>query len=294
MKIRLDQLVVERGLAPSRERAQRLIRAGMVLVDEHCHDKPGRQIDPQASIRLKGEICPYVSRGGLKLAAALERFGMIDLNGRLALDIGASTGGFTDCLLQRGAAHVWAVDTGRGQIHTRLRADPRVTLRERANARFLKFEWVDDRPIDLIAIDVSFISLRLILPPVENILTPGGSVLALVKPQFEAGPQEVGRGGVVRRRPVHRQVLEQVIDFCRQRDWQIHGLIPSPLIGPAGNLEFFLRLARAAHPPGLSSSQTDIAIEQALDEAYNLIGVSSPGEFAPGGPDRPGEETSNA
>ncbi len=267
MKIRLDQLLVESGLAESRERAQRLIRAGLVLVDEQRIDKPGRNVDRGARIRLKGEVCPYVSRGGLKLGAALKKFGLTDLSGHRALDVGASTGGFTDCLLRHGAAHVWSIDTGRGQFHAGLRSDPRITLRERANARYLTPDWVDGQRIDLVAVDVSFISLQLILPPVMTVLAGEGTALALIKPQFEAGPEDVGRGGVVRDRAVHRRVLDEMIGFCHRREWQVSGLMPSPLPGPAGNLEFFLRLSLAEPAP----SRTDIDIEGVLDEAYTLL-----------------------
>jgi 23S rRNA (cytidine1920-2'-O)/16S rRNA (cytidine1409-2'-O)-methyltransferase len=231
MKVRLDQLLVDRGLAESRERAQRLIRAGMVLVSEQLTDKPGTKVDEGALLRIKGEVCPYVSRGGLKLAGALDELGLTDLHGIRAMDVGASTGGFTDCLLQRGAVHVWAVDTGRGQLHMKLRQDPRVTLREQANARFLTPDWVDGEAMDLIVIDVSFISLRLVLPPLAAVLAPRGMVVALVKPQFEAGPHDVGEGGVVRERPVHRRVLEEMTAFVRAEGWRILGLCLSSLPG---------------------------------------------------------------
>jgi len=270
MKTRLDQLLVERGLAESRERAQRLIRAGMVLVDEQLTDKPGVKIDAASPIRIKGEACPYVSRGGLKLEGALRAFGLDDsLRGATVLDVGASTGGFTDCLLQRGAGRVWAVDTGRGQLHNKLRQDPRVTLREQANARFLTPDWVGHEPLDLIVIDVAFISLRLVLPPLEGLLAPGGSVVALVKPQFEAGPADVGRGGVVREGRVHRRVLEEITAFVRAGGWRVLGLALSGLPGPAGNREFFLWLARAGGRPELSAEEVQIAIERVLAEVYN-------------------------
>jgi 23S rRNA (cytidine1920-2'-O)/16S rRNA (cytidine1409-2'-O)-methyltransferase len=265
-KTRLDQLLVERGLAESRERAQRLIRAGLVVVGEHRVDKPGARVDAAATLRLKGDACPYVSRGGLKLAGALDRFGMTGLTGIVALDVGASTGGFTDCLLQRGAARVWAVDTGRGQLHERLRRDPRVRVIENANARELAPAWLAGERVGLAVVDVSFISLRLIIPPLAAVLAPGGTVVALIKPQFEAGPADVGKGGVVRRRSVHRRVLEETLAFARAGGWAALGLCPSPLLGPAGNVEFFLRLARAAE----ASEPGEIAIETALNEAYHL------------------------
>ena len=270
MKKRLDQIVVDRGLADSRQQAQALIRAGQVLVDDRPADKPGHRFDEAAQLRLRGETCPYVSRGGLKLAGALERFGLLDLSGRLCLDVGASTGGFTDCLLQHGAAHVWAVDTGRGQFHMNLRRDPRVTLREQANARLLTPDWVDDRPMDLVAVDVSFISLRLIFPPLAAILAPGGSVLALVKPQFEAGREAVGKGGVVRDRDTHRRVLEQTIALSRADGWLPRGLCLSHPPGPAGNREFFLWIKRTVDPIGHIPLDDQNAIERVLNEVYNL------------------------
>ena len=239
MKIRLDQLLVDRGLVESRERAQGLIRAGLVVVGEQRVDKPGHRVAEDSPVRLKGEFCPYVSRGGLKLTGAIEQFGLTDLAGLKALDVGASTGGFTDCLLQHGVVHVWAVDTGRGQLHMKLRQDPRVTLREQANARYLVPDWVDHEAMDLVVIDASFISLRLILPPLKAVLAAGGSILALVKPQFEAGPQDVGAGGVVRERGVHQRVLDGMIRFALADGWNVFGLCISPLPGPAGNREFF-------------------------------------------------------
>jgi 23S rRNA (cytidine1920-2'-O)/16S rRNA (cytidine1409-2'-O)-methyltransferase len=270
MKIRLDQLVIDRGLAASRTAAQGLIRAGQILVGDHRVDKPGQRVLDDSPLRIKGSICPYVSRGGVKLAAALIRFGLADLNGTLALDVGASTGGFTDCMLKHGAEHVWAVDTGRGQLHMDLRRDPRVTLRERSNARFLAPDWVEGRAMDLIAIDVAFISLRLILPPMEPILAPGGSVVALVKPQFEAAPQSVGAGGVVRDRTVHRRVLNEILEFARGRRWHPQNLCPSPLLGPAGNREFFIQFIRPASDDDKMKGIDQNDVEHGLDEAYSM------------------------
>jgi 23S rRNA (cytidine1920-2'-O)/16S rRNA (cytidine1409-2'-O)-methyltransferase len=267
-KTRLDQLLVERGLAESRERAQRLIRAGLVVVGEHRVDKPGARVAADAAVRLKGEDCPYVSRGGLKLAGALENFGLTELDGITALDVGASTGGFTDCLLQHGAARVWAVDTGRGQLHEKLRQDERVRLRENANARELTADWLEREKVALAVVDVSFISLRLVLPPLAAVLAAGGSVVALIKPQFEAGRVDVGRGGVVKDREVHRRVLAEMLDFARQSGWHVLGLCVSPLRGPAGNLEFFVRLSLEAAGAASTPDEDEFAIEQVLREAY--------------------------
>lgn len=264
MKIRVDQALVERGLAESRERAQALVRAGLVVVGDHRVDKPGHRIDADAEIRLKGEVCPYVSRGGLKLEGALERFGLTELGGAVGLDVGASTGGFSDCLLQHGASKVWAVDTGRGQLHEKLRQDGRVSLREQANARELDLSWVGGRPVDVVAIDVSFISLRLILPPLAGVVAAGGWVLALVKPQFEAGREQVGSGGVVRDPKVHRRVLREMAEFARGGGWRLLGIYRAEPPGPAGNREFFFWMDRGSGRPELGPEAIEMAIENAL------------------------------
>jgi len=232
-KQRLDVLLVERGLAESRAQAQRLIRAGEVRVTGQISDKPGTQIETSAEIAVQARP-RFVGRGGEKLEAALERFGL-DVAGAAAADVGASTGGFTDCLLQRGARRVYAIDVGYGQLAWRLRNDPRVAVMERTNARYL---GELPEPLDLVAADVSFISLRLILPAAVDWLRPDGHVVALIKPQFEAGRREVGKGGVVRDPAVHRRVLARVLDAAAELGLGLRGLIPSPLRGPAGNVEF--------------------------------------------------------
>lgn len=239
-KQRLDVLVFERGLAGSREQAHRLVLAGAVLVDGKVIDKPGTRVSEVAEITLT-ESLPYVSRGGLKLAAALDAFD-INVAGLVAADIGASTGGFTDCLLQRGAAKIYAIDVGYGQLAWKLRRAPRVVVMERVNARYLE---ALPEPIDLVTIDVSFISLRLILPVVMRLLTPEGQVIALIKPQFEAGRRQVGKGGVVRDPAVHRTVLEGLLSWAIEQGFVLRGLIPSPILGPAGNREFLAHLARS-------------------------------------------------
>ncbi|RLC56795.1 MAG: TlyA family rRNA (cytidine-2'-O)-methyltransferase, partial [Chloroflexota bacterium] len=208
-KRRLDVLLVERGLAESRTQAQRLIRAGLVRVAGQVADKPGTQVATNAAITLQARP-RFVSRGGEKLEAALVRFGL-DVRGWVAADVGASTGGFTDCLLQHGARRVYAIDVGYGQLDWRLRNDPRVVVMERTNARYLESL---PEPVDLVTVDVSFISLGLILPMAVRWLKPGGQVVALIKPQFEAGRREVGKGGVVRDPQVHRRVLERVLDIA--------------------------------------------------------------------------------
>ncbi len=255
-KVRLDQLLVERGLAESRERAQRLVLAGVVLIGEQVVDKPGRAVDAAAPIRIKIDPCPYVSRGGLKLEGALRAFGLIELAGKVALDVGASTGGFSDCLLAHGVERIYAVDTGRGQLHEKLRQDPRVISREQANARELSLEWVGGRKVDLIVIDVSFISLRLILPPLEGVLAEGGWVLALVKPQFEAGRGQVGKGGVVREDGVRLEVLRSLAAFAGEHDWRVRGAHRAEPPGPAGNREYFLWLDRHREKPDFQAVDT--------------------------------------
>lgn len=231
---RLDTLLVERGLAPTRNRASALIRAGAVLVDERPVDKPGTRVPADAALRLRGEPLPYVSRGGLKLAAGLDAFG-VDPAGRCCADFGASTGGFTDCLLQHGAAKVYAIDVGYGQLAWKLRRDPRVVVMERTNARYL--QALPER-VGLIVSDLSFISLRLVYATAVGWLASGGQVISLIKPQFEAGRTQVGKGGVVRDARVHRQVLETVAEAMARLGLGLRGLMASPLLGPAGNVEF--------------------------------------------------------
>jgi 23S rRNA (cytidine1920-2'-O)/16S rRNA (cytidine1409-2'-O)-methyltransferase len=237
-RTRLDVILVERGLAPSRAKAQALILAGQVRVDGALVDKPAASIPAAAHIEV---LSPprYVSRGGEKLEAALKAFAL-DPQEKICLDIGASTGGFTDCLLQHGAAKVYAVDVGRGQLHWKLRNNPRVVLKEGLNARHLRFEDIGEE-VDLVTIDVSFISLRHILPRISGIVRPEGAVVPLVKPQFEAGREKV-RAGVVRDPQVHRQVLAAVAAFGEGLGWSVVDAAPSPLLGPEGNREFFLHL----------------------------------------------------
>jgi 23S rRNA (cytidine1920-2'-O)/16S rRNA (cytidine1409-2'-O)-methyltransferase len=230
---RLDVLLVERGLTESRAQAQQLIRAGSVRVADQVTDKPGTQVARDAEIALQSRP-RFVGRGGEKLEAALICF-ELDVTGAAAADVGASTGGFTDCLLQRGARRVYAIDVGYGQLDWRLRNDPRVVVMERTNARYLENL---PEPIDLVTVDVSFISLELILPMAIGWLRPGGQVVALIKPQFEAGRGEVKKGGVVRDPAVHRRVLERVLGIAARSGLGLRGLMPSPLRGPAGNVEF--------------------------------------------------------
>jgi 23S rRNA (cytidine1920-2'-O)/16S rRNA (cytidine1409-2'-O)-methyltransferase len=237
-KERLDVLVVERGLAESRAKAQALILAGQVVVDDQRVDKPGALVSTGAELRLKGEVLPYVSRGGLKLKGAIDRFAL-DVRGKVAADIGASTGGFTDCLLQEGALRVHAIDVGYGQLHEKLRKDPRVRSRERVNARYLSAEDLPE-PVGVVVIDVSFISLTQVLPAVLPFLEPGGLLIALVKPQFEVGRDRLGKGGVVRDAEARQEAIEGVTAFVREQGFEVKGLMDSTVPGPAGNIEALL------------------------------------------------------
>lgn len=246
---RLDAVLVERGLASSREKAQALILAGLVVVNDHAASKPGHRIPIGAQIRLKGEPCPFVSRGGLKLAAGLEAFG-VEPSGRVCVDVGASTGGFTDCLLRQGAARVYAVDVGYGQLAWKLRRDPRVISIERQNIRELSREAIPER-IDLVVVDASFISLKLVLPKVREILGGGGEALALVKPQFEVGKGMVGKGGVVRDPELRRRALEDVCEAARGFGFQVIATMESPVTGAKmGNVEFLVHLRARTPAPG--------------------------------------------
>ena len=245
MKTRLDQLLVDRGLAPSRERARALILAGDVSVDGQPAGKAGMAVSNDAQVVLRTPDHPWVGRGGLKLDHALDTFA-IDPTGMMALDIGASTGGFTDVLLQRGAARVIALDVGHNQIAWKIRTDSRVHVLEGVNARYLTPDQLpaDARQFNLVTIDVSFISLRHILPVVPPLLARGAHVIALVKPQFEAGRSDVGKGGIVRDERIHARVIDEVIEVARQAGLAARGLEPSPITGTEGNREFLLWLVR--------------------------------------------------
>ena len=243
-KERLDRLLWLRGLAPSREQARGLILAGAVSVEGRVVTKAGSQVDSEASISLAGPTCPFVSRGGVKLEGALRCF-QVPVEGRNVLDVGASTGGFTDCLLQRGTRRVIALDVGRGQLEWKLRQDPRVIVMEGRNIRFLKKSDLPI-PVDLAVIDVSFISLEIVLPAVVGLLTSPQEIVALVKPQFEVGKGKVGKGGVVRDPQQHRQVLERLVQLSQGLGLQILGVCVSALRGPKGNREFFLYLKGGA------------------------------------------------
>jgi len=245
-RARIDKLLVDRGLVTSRERARRLVMSGDVWVAQQRVDKPGTLVAPDAPLEIRGADIPFVSRGGLKLDGALSHW-QIDVRGMIAVDIGASTGGFTDCLLQRGARRVFAIDVGYGQFAWKLRQDPRVTLFERANIRGFAPAQLPELA-GIAVIDVSFISLRLVLPTAINLLHQGGMILALVKPQFEVGKGEVGKGGVVRDPEQHQAVVEMIRQYGLDKGLECRGDYLSPILGPKGNREFFLYF-RVCTPP---------------------------------------------
>jgi 23S rRNA (cytidine1920-2'-O)/16S rRNA (cytidine1409-2'-O)-methyltransferase len=242
MKARADQLLLDRGLAESRARAQALILAGLVFSGERKIEKAGQALATDAPLEVRGKEHPWVSRGGLKLDHALAHFGW-DVGGATALDVGSSTGGFTDVLLSRGAAKVFAVDVGTNQLAWKLRQDPRVVVHEQTNARYLTSEIVTE-PVDIIVCDASFISLSKVLDTALDFARPGGRLVALVKPQFEAEREEIGKGGVVRDPAVHERVCGAAAEWVRSRGWAVEGTVQSPITGPEGNIEFLLAATR--------------------------------------------------
>lgn len=238
-RLRIDQLLVDRGLAESRSKAQALVMAGLVVVGDKRVDKPGTQVAEDVAVELKGQDHPWVSRGGLKLVEALDRFA-IDPAGLVAVDVGASTGGFTDVLLTRGAARVYAVDVGHGQLAWKLRNDPRVVVLERTNARHLTPELIPEPPA-MVVCDASFIGLEVVLPAALALAAPGAVLVALIKPQFEVGKGRVGKGGVVREPELHAEVCDRIAAWLpTQAGWQVEGLCDSPIKGPEGNKEFLI------------------------------------------------------
>ena len=254
MKKRLDVLLTERGLAPSREKAKALIMAGIVYVNNQKEDKAGTSFPEDAVVEVRGQGLRYVSRGGLKLEKAMQTF-PIDLKGRYCMDIGASTGGFTDCMLQNGAAGVYAIDVGYGQLDWKLREDPRVVCMEKTNFRYVTPDDLDpERMPDFASVDVSFISLSKILPPAHAILPVGGEMVCLIKPQFEAGREKVGKKGVVRDPQVHVEVIENVLKIAEDAGFEVLGLSWSPIRGPEGNIEYlmYIRKLPEKNDPNLS------------------------------------------
>ena len=238
VKMRVDQLLVDRGLAESKTRAQAYIMAGLVSAEGHKLEKPGQQVAADANIELKGKDHPWVSRGGLKLDHALKHFDL-DVTGKVAIDVGSSTGGFTDVLLENGAAKVFAVDSGTNQLAWKLRQDERVVVHEQTSARILTEEHITE-PVDVIVCDASFISLTKVLERPMTFAKPGARIIALIKPQFEADREDVGKGGVVRDPDVHNAVCEKVRGWLEDQGWSVIGLIESPITGPKGNVEFLI------------------------------------------------------
>ena len=241
VKKRLDVLLVERGFAETRTKAQAIIMSGLVYVAGQKADKPGMSFDETCELEVRGATCPYVSRGGLKLEKALRDFG-VKPEGYVCSDSGASTGGFTDCLLQQGARKVFAIDVGYGQLDWKIRSDPRVVVMERTNVRYVTPEQLGE-PLDLSVVDVSFISLRIVLPVIRTFLKPTGQVVCLIKPQFEAGKDKVGKKGVVREPETHKEVLDNFVALTQEIGFKILGLTFSPVKGPEGNIEFLAHLS---------------------------------------------------
>lgn len=267
MKIRLDLLLVEKGYFDSRERAKAVIMSGCVYVNGQKADKAGTSYDEEAPIEVRGDKLRYVSRGGYKLEKAMDVF-PITLDGKIAMDIGASTGGFTDCMLQNGADKVYAVDVGYGQLAWKLRNDPRVVNLERTNMRYVTDEQVPDK-IDFFSADVAFISLRLILPPARALCADNAEGVCLIKPQFEAGREHVGKNGVVRDRTVHEAVVGEIVEFCLQNGFSVLGLDYSPIKGPQGNIEYLVYIRRSDAPENRLNITPREVVEQshlALDK----------------------------
>lgn len=262
-KVRLDIHLVESGHFESREKARRAIMAGLVFINGEREDKPGSPVNPDVDIEIKGNPIPYVSRGGLKLEKALKAFA-ISLSGKVCMDIGASTGGFTDCMLQNGAQKVFSIDVGYGQLAWKLRQDSRVVVMERTNFRYVKPDEMGEE-IDFASVDVSFISLKKILPPAKNLLKPDGFMICLIKPQFEAGREKVGKKGVVRDPATHLEVVKEIVRFARETGFSVLGLSFSPIKGPEGNIEYLLYLGMRP-----SDSET-ILVEKIVNEAHQNL-----------------------
>lgn len=262
MKKRLDLYLVENGCAPSRERARSIIMSGCVYIDNQKADKAGDMVAEGANVEVRGGALKYVSRGGLKLEKAVSFFN-IDVNGKVCMDVGASTGGFTDCMLQNGASRVYAVDVGYGQLAWTLRQDERVVNLERTNIRFVDEKNVPEK-LDFATIDVAFISLKLVLPVVYSLLKDDGKVVALIKPQFEAGREKVGKKGVVRDIETHKEVVVKVLDFTRKIGFKILGLTYSPIKGPEGNIEYLVYL-------GKEGEDTEIDVSEAVNASHKEL-----------------------
>lgn len=265
MKERLDVLLVSKGLATSREKAKAVIMAGQVYVKGQKEDKAGSMFDSEAEIEVRGNTLKYVSRGGLKLEKAMECFG-VEIEGKVCMDVGSSTGGFTDCMLQNKAVKVYSVDVGHGQLDWKLRNDPRVVCMEKTNIRYVTPEDIEEAP-EFASIDVSFISLTKVLGPVRELLTPEGEIVSLIKPQFEAGREKVGKKGVVRDPAVHQEVINKVVAFAHSLGFETKALEYSPIKGPEGNIEYLLWMKKQEE----SSCQVPFSIEEVVKEAHGAL-----------------------
>lgn len=271
-KERLDVLLVEKGFFDSREKARKSIMAGLVFVDNNRVDKSGEKVKTSAEIIVKGNAIPYVSRGGLKLEKAMREFNL-DLKDKVCMDVGASTGGFTDCMLKNGATKVFAIDVGYGQMAWELRTDPRVVCMERTNIRYVKEEDLGERA-DFSSIDVSFISLRLVLPVVWELLKDDGEVVALIKPQFEAGREKVGKKGVVRDPKVHKEVIERITGFAIEKGFKLKGLSFSPIKGPEGNIEYLAYLSKNRdNILDMSEDKLNSLIDEVVEKSHDNLEV---------------------
>ena len=268
-KERLDVLLVERGLAASREKAKAVIMSGIVYVDGNKEDKAGTTFPTTVNIEVKGNTLRYVSRGGLKLEKAMNNFG-VRLDGKICMDVGSSTGGFTDCMLQNGAVKVYAVDVGHGQLAWKLRNDDRVVCMEKTNIRYVTPEDIDE-PVDFSSIDVSFISLTKVLLPVRNLLTEDGQIVCLIKPQFEAGREKVGKKGVVRDKKVHEEVIDMVVNYASSIDLYPMMLDFSPVKGPEGNIEYLLYLTKNREEALAISREVTIDIHEVVESSHSTL-----------------------
>lgn len=264
MKKRLDVLLVEQGLADSREKAKAIIMSGIVYVDNNKEDKAGTIFEETARIEVRGNTLKYVSRGGLKLEKAMNNFG-VTLEGKVCMDVGASTGGFTDCMLQNGAVKVYSVDVGHGQLAWKLRNDERVVCMEKTNIRYVTPDDIDD-VIEFASIDVSFISLTKVLPAVRELMTPGGEIVCLIKPQFEAGREKVGKKGVVRELPTHIEVVQMIVDYARANGFRTLHLSYSPIKGPEGNIEYLLHITKDE-----SRENEEFDIRALVEESHSAL-----------------------
>lgn len=267
MKERLDVLLVKRNLAGSREKAKAIIMSGIVYVDGQKEDKAGTTFPEDVQIEVRGHTLPYVSRGGLKLEKALKCFD-VSVEGKVCTDVGSSTGGFTDCMLQNGAVKVFAIDVGRGQLDWKLRQDDRVLCMEKTNIRYVKPEDLGE-PIDFSSIDVSFISLTKVLGPIRDYLTEKGQIVALIKPQFEAGREKVGKKGVVREKSTHLEVISQIISYALSIGFRVLDLTFSPIKGPEGNIEYLVHLEKC--DPSQAAVEDGIAVETVVSEAFEAL-----------------------